>query len=88
MNASLPNGFSVEEANNYYDEELRIDLLILKDNKEFAGIQVKPKLYNYVRSEVISFSKHANSQWERKVFYLLYDSYKSFINIIDVLKEI
>ena len=38
--------YSIEEANDYLDEELRIDILIKFVNVDKCGIQVKPNTFN------------------------------------------
>lgn len=83
----LPH-YSIEEAEGYLDEELRIDILIKIDNKEKCGIQVKPSTFNKMRSEVILFNKTANEKWGKPVFYLFYDDNEKFLNISTVVNEI
>ncbi len=85
LQTSFPT-LKIVEAKGYLDEELRIDLLIKKEGKEIAGIQVKPNTFNQMREEVISFSKKANSKWGKPVFYLFYDKKENFINI-DTIKK-
>lgn len=78
----------IEEAKGYLDEDLRIDLLVKKEGIELAGIQVKPNTFNYMREEVISFSKKANSKWGKPVFYLFYNKNEQFINLETIQNEL
>lgn len=83
----LPH-YSIEEAEGYLDEELRIDILVKIDNKEICGIQVKPSTFNKMRSEVILFNKIANERWGKPVFYLFYDESEKFLNMSTAVNEI
>ncbi|KAA3617686.1 MAG: MjaI family restriction endonuclease [Calditrichaeota bacterium] len=82
------SGYTIEEAEGFLDEELRIDLLIKKENITKCGIQVKPGTFNKIRSEVILFNKSANEKWGKPVYYLFYDDNEVFQNIDQVIKEI
>jgi len=80
--------YSIEEANDYLDEELRIDILIKFVNVDKCGIQVKPNTFNKMRTEVISFNNSANERWGKPVFYLFYDDNENFQNISSIIEEI
>ena len=71
---------TIEEAAGYLDEELRIDLIIKKQNRVVAGIQVKPSTFRRMRREVITFNHAANQKWNQPVFYLYYDDKEVFEN--------
>lgn len=79
----------VVDANDYYDEEMRIDLEIKKRGKTQAGIQIKPNSYKYIRQNVQKMNLHRNSLVDFKVLYLYYD-YESeeFINMDEIIKKI
>ena len=80
--------FQITEAEGYLDEELRVDLLIKRNNKEIGGIQVKPLTFNWMREGVISFNKDANLKWGKPVFYLFYDSNERFVNLNEVVENL
>jgi hypothetical protein len=83
------NEFKVSDANDYYDEELRIDLEIISKEKTIAGIQIKPSSYKYVRKNVQFMNTHRNSLVDFKVFYLYYDyDTEDFLNVEEISKEI
>jgi hypothetical protein len=82
------NQYTFKEAEGFLDEELRIDLIVLKNNYEVAGIQVKPLTFKLMRREVITFNKNANIKWGKPVFYLYYDENEKFVNIELVKDEI
>lgn len=80
---------TIEDVDNYYDEELRIDFEIKGSGKTIAGIQVKPSSYNKVRKEVQFMNKHRNKLVSYPVFYLYYNyDSEEFLNLSDILKEI
>jgi hypothetical protein len=79
---------SIREARDYFDEELRIDILIGYRDKVLCGIQVKPATFNKMRSGVILFNKTANEKWGKPVYYLFYNEKEDFININDVFREL
>lgn len=83
LSKKVPN-FTIEEAEGFLDEELRIDIVIKKNGNEVGGIQVKPLTFKKMRREVITFNKNANQKWGKPVFYLYYDDSEIFINV-DVL---
>lgn len=80
--------FSVTEAKGFLDEELRIDIIIHKENREIAGIQVKPLTFKLMRKEVISFNENANQKWGKQVFYLYYDESENFVNMNEIVERI
>lgn len=80
--------YKVGEAGDYVDEELRIDIIVMKDNSEIAGIQVKPNTFKWMRNEVISFNRAANKKWGKPVFYLYYNDNEEFLNLAEVESEI
>lgn len=82
------SGLSFEEAEGYLDEELRIDILIKKNENPIAGIQVKPLTFKMMRQEVITFNKTANQRWGKPVYYLYYDDNEEFKNINELISEI
>ena len=83
----LPD-FSIAEVNGYLDEELRIDLVVKNDDIDLCGIQVKPKTFMHMRSEVILFNRTANEKWGKPVFYLFYDEAGQFVNFRRIGEEI
>lgn len=76
------------EADGYVDEELRIDIIIKKNNEEIGGIQVKPSTFKLMRSGVITFNRAANQKWGKPVFYLYYDNAENFVNLGELINEI
>jgi len=79
----------VEDANDYYDEELRIDLEIKSNGSTLAGVQIKPTSYKFTRKNVQIMNKHRNSLVNFIVFYLYYDyDSEDFLNIDSVINEI
>jgi hypothetical protein len=74
-----------EEAEGYLDEELRIDILIKRDEQPIAGIQVKPISFLKMREEVINFNKTANQKWGKPVYYLFYDDREIFTNMKEIM---
>ncbi|MEY4570824.1 MAG: hypothetical protein RLZ10_17 [Bacteroidota bacterium] len=85
---NLLKGFEIEEAVGYLDEDLRIDIVIKKNNLEVAGVQVKPKTFNLMREEVIHFQNNANKKWGKPVFILYYDNESNYTNLEGVLEKI
>lgn len=78
---------TVKDSNDYYDEELRIDLMIEKGEENVAGIQVKPESFHNVRAGVRYMNKHRNSLVGFPVFYLFYDyDTEEFINLSEVIE--
>jgi hypothetical protein len=84
----LLSDFTVEEAEGYLDEELRIDLIVKKNGQAVAGIQVKPKTFLRMRREVITFNQTANQKWHLPVFYLYYDDVEVFENMEELVQLI
>ena len=76
------------DATGYMDEELRIDIIVSKNNQTIAGIQVKPATFKMMRREVIAYNRIANSKWEHPVFYLYYDENETFLNMEEIISEI
>lgn len=87
LNKKLPD-FSIEEAEGFYDEELRIDLLIKENGSDIAGIQVKPLSFREMRDGVIDFNYVANGKWDKPVLYLYYKDNEDFDNVDEVLEMI
>jgi len=88
LSAALPQ-FCIEETNNYYDEELRVDLEIKFNKKPIAGIQIKPESYKYVGNNIKFMNTNRNSLVDYKVFYLYYNyDSEEFINIDKISEEI
>jgi len=83
----LPN-HRIIEAEGFVDEELRIDLIVLKDGKECCGVQVKPHSFNAMRESVILYNKHSNQKWGKPVSYLFYDEQEVFTNLNEVITQI
>ena len=79
---------TVAEAQGFVDEELRVDLIVSKENQPLCGIQVKPLTSNKMRQSVITFNKSANARWGKPVFYLFYDDAECFANTDDVVSGI
>lgn len=63
---------SIEEARGYLDEELRIDLVISKEGKRRAGVQVKPFSFTKMRDSIIWYNRQANAKWGKPVWYMYY----------------
>lgn len=83
------NEYIVEEAEGYLDDELRIDLIIYKSNREIiGGIQVKPKTFKNMRQEVIFMQKKQNEKWGHPVWMLYYNKDETFENLDEVIEEI
>lgn len=87
LNSSIAQ-LKFNEAEGYLDEELRIDIIVIKDGVEVAGIQVKPLTFKKMRREVITFNKDANAKWGKPVFYLYYDDNENFENLEDLKIEL
>ena len=51
--STLISNYSFKEAEVFLDEELRIDIVILKNRNEICGIQVKPLTFKKMRSVLI-----------------------------------
>jgi hypothetical protein len=81
------NGYKISEADGFVDEELRIDLIVSKNELEICGIQVKPSTFKLMRAGVLIFNKQANSKWGKKVFYLYYDDKEEFSNLNKIVEE-
>jgi hypothetical protein len=85
--SSLLPGYTIQEAEGFLDEELRVDLVIKDQNRIKAGIQVKPLTFNRMRPEVIEFNKVRNSKWGILVLYLFYDEEENFTNLNKLKSE-
>jgi len=85
---NLKQNFSVRDSNAYIDEELRVDLEILKDNEVICGIQIKPKTFKNVRENVINFNKKMNTKYPYPVHYVFYDDEGMFINLESICEEL
>ena len=83
LRGAVPS-LSFEEAEGYLDEELRIDVLVKRQEIEVSGIQVKPLTFRLMRQEVIIFNTVANQRWGKPVLYLYYDAGENFVNIDEV----
>ena len=82
---NLPQ-FHISEAKGYLDENLRVDLLVKKEGKAIAGIQVKPNTFNKMRAEVKAMSKKSNLKWGKPVYYLFYDKNENWINLSEIVR--
>ena len=83
------NSHVFEEAEGYLDDELRIDIIIYNKTKNIVGgIQVKPKTFKNMRSEVLFMQKKQNDKWEHPVFMLYYNRDESFENLDKVTEKI
>ena len=80
--------FSIEKAEGYVDEELRIDLIVSNEIEEVCGVQVKPETFNYMREGVVLFNKIANAKWGKPVYYLFYNSDEVFSNLDEIIADI
>ncbi|HRK26388.1 MAG TPA: MjaI family restriction endonuclease [Chitinophagales bacterium] len=87
LKSELSN-YTVEEAEGFVDEELRIDLIVSQNGIERCGVQVKPLTFNLMREGVITFNKVANAKWGKPVYYLFYDDNENFTNIDEVFEQI
>ena len=75
-------------AEGFIDEELRVDLLVSKNNKNICGIQVKPNTFKKMREGVIFQNKKANKKWGKPVFYLFYNETEELINTNEIVTNI
>lgn len=87
ISQKLPS-YTINEAEGYLDEELRVDVIINKNDLVVGGIQVKPLTYKFMREGVILFNKIANAKWGKPVFYLFYNPADKFVNLESVIDEI
>ena len=85
---SLLKKHTVTEAVGYLDEELRIDLIVSKNEEQICGIQVKPSTFRLMRREIITFNQNANKKWNKPVFYLYYDENENFENFNELVLRI
>ncbi len=80
-----------EEAEGYLDDELRIDILVKNtDENLIGGIQVKPKTFKSMRSEVLFMQNKQNKKWDYPVWFLFYNKDESFHELeklIELLKS-
>lgn len=81
-------GASVTLAHGFLDEELRVDLLVERDGRTIAGIQVKPMTFCRMRPEVKAFHRRANARWGRPVYYLFYDGQDRWVNLKQILRRL
>ncbi len=79
---------NVQIAEGFIDEELRVDLLVLKTSKNICGIQIKPHTFKKMRDGVISQNKRANKKWGKPVYYLFYDEKGELFNINETVSKI
>lgn len=83
----LSSNYNLKNSSNYIDEELRVDIEVLLNDKLVAGIQVKPSSYNNVRNSIKDFNKNANNNYCAPVFYIFYEN-DIFLNINEIAKQI
>jgi hypothetical protein len=81
-------GFEVGEAEGFWDEELRIDLVVSRGAELMCAVQVKPITFNFMRQSVIDFNKKANQKWSKPVYYLYYNQDLEFSNLDQLIHEI
>ncbi len=85
----LPAEYAIQDTNAFIDEDLRVDLQVMKNGKTVAGIQVKPLSYDKIRSEVKYFNRKANSKFQAPVYYVAYEyDTEAFTNLKEVASEI
>jgi len=83
------SNFTIEDSGSYYDEELRIDLVIKRENKIIVGIQVKPESFKNVRGNVKLFNLKRNALVDFPVLYLYYEyGQRKIINLDEVVSRI
>lgn len=88
LKAEFPN-LIVEEAEGYLDDELRIDIVILKpDRSVLGGVQVKPKTFNSMRPEVLFMQHNLNKKWGYPVWFLYYEKDETFHNLSELKEQI
>ena len=87
---ALDDKFLVVDANNYLDEELRIDLVVKFWTNELCWIQVKPSSYKHIRENVKYMNAHRNALSNMPVTYIYYDyneeSVEDIESTIDFIK--
>lgn len=87
LNNRIKN-FEFSEANGYLDEEIRLDIKIMKNSKIVGGIQVKPDSYFHVRDSVKKRNKDSNESFGKPVYYLYYDKNEHFKNMTNLIDKI
>ncbi len=88
LRKAMPD-FYFEEAEGCLDDELRIDLLVYDASKNIlGGIQVKPKSFISMRSEVLFMQKKQNKKWGYPVWFLFYNKDDSFHEFEMLIKRI
>lgn len=88
LKLSLKN-CTINEAEGYLDDELRIDIIIYDSNSEIiGGIQVKPNTFKNMRPEVLFMQKKQNQKWGKPVWMLYYNKNESFENYDKIVEEI
>ena len=79
---------NIEIAKGFIDEELRVDLLVVKNTTPICGIQVKPLTFKKMRKGVIIHNKKANQKWGKPVFYLFYNEMEEMVNMDETVAGI
>ncbi len=79
----------ITRASGFFDEDLRIDLIIYKGDKVVCGIQVKPSSYLNMRQSIINYNLSCNSKWSNVVLYLVYenDIFSNFQYIVNSINQ-
>lgn len=83
----LPENYVVTDSSTYIDENVRVDLEVTKNGNKVAGIQVKPKSFNKIRSSVQQFNKNANKNYGYPVIYADYDYDSEEFQHLDIVAD-
>lgn len=81
-------GLSFSMADGFLDEELRVDILVGREEQAICGIQVKPLSFHKMRQGVVAFNHRSNAKWGKPVCYLFYDENGQFTNAEAVVAEL
>lgn len=81
LRSNIPN-LIFEPTAGFLDDELRVDIIIRTSNRKIiGGIQVKPKSFVHMRSEVLFVQMRQNKRWKFPVWFLYYDKELKFTNL-------
>lgn len=78
----------VRKSHRVIDEEYRVDLEIIRDDKILFGVQVKPESYKFTNENVKMLNKSKNADYPYDVVYLYYDTDEEFCNIEEIKQKV
>jgi hypothetical protein len=82
--------YNVRNATDIEDFQMGVDIVIIEDNKDICGIQVKPVSYGRLphHSDVVQVNLKKNKKFGKEVIYMYYDLDNNFVNTDEVILKL